>query len=295
MKVLVADDSRVMRLIVIRALRRAGFSGLTFLEAADGVEALDLIRAQRPDLVLSDWNMPAATGLQVLQQLRAAGDQVTFGFVTSERSVEMRQRAYAAGAQFVIGKPFDADVVLDVLGPVLSAASSTEAPVPQTISRGRTPLPPNRAVRDMFETLLGRDINVMPGEPFHVSGLDPAHVAVYVDDAMRMKAAAVMDLALAVRCGSALELISRTVANDVLRVGVLPPNVRANVDEVCNVISTLFNRPGTPHLRLYATHAPGERLPTDANAFVHTLGNRTDLLVDIDRYGAGRLALVVEG
>lgn len=293
MKVLVADDSRVMRLIVIRALRQAGFGGLTFLEASDGVEALKVIQGEQPDLVLSDWNMPNATGLDVLQTLRASGNEVTFGFVTSEGSVEMRQRAYAAGAQFVIGKPFDADVVLDVLGSVLSAAATTDVAAVPTEGHGRTTLPAIRAVRDMFETLLGRDIDVHPGEPLQVGPRDPGHVAVYVDDSQRLAATAVMDLSSSIRCGAALELTPRAAVEEYVRARALPPNLRANVDEVFNVVSTLFNKPGTPHLRLYGTHAPGEELPTDVGALVHSLGNRLDLGLEITGYGAGRIGLVL--
>ena len=70
MRILVADDSRVMRQIVIRTLRRAGYTDHTFLEAADGASALEMARTECPDLVLSDWNMPAPDGLEVLRRLR---------------------------------------------------------------------------------------------------------------------------------------------------------------------------------------------------------------------------------
>ena len=132
MKIVVADDSRVMRQIVIRAMRQAGHTGHTFLEAADGDAAFELVRAESPELVLSDWNMPGTSGLDLLRRLRACGETVTFGFVTSESSHDMRRRAYDAGAQFLIGKPFGADDFREVLGPALSeeetAATDTSLP-----------------------------------------------------------------------------------------------------------------------------------------------------------------------
>lgn len=106
MKILVADDSRVMRQIVIRTLRQAGHGGHEIVEAQDGKEALELVRSESPDLVLSDWNMPEMNGIDVLTNLRASGCQVAFGFVTSEGSEEMRARASQAGAAFLIAKPF---------------------------------------------------------------------------------------------------------------------------------------------------------------------------------------------
>ncbi|GAA3167320.1 chemotaxis response regulator CheY [Planomonospora alba] len=119
MKILVADDSRVMRQIVTRTLRQAGFGGHDIVEAADGRQAYDLAVAEKPDLVLSDWNMPEMTGIEVLRALRAAGETVPLGFVTSESTDEMKQMAEAAGALFLITKPFTADTFADVLGPIL--------------------------------------------------------------------------------------------------------------------------------------------------------------------------------
>jgi len=83
-KILVADDSRVMRQIVIRTLRQAGYDDHDIVEAEDGRDAYDKVQAENPDLVLSDWNMPNMTGLECLQALRSAGSGVPFGFVTSE-------------------------------------------------------------------------------------------------------------------------------------------------------------------------------------------------------------------
>jgi two-component system chemotaxis response regulator CheY len=119
MKILVADDSRVMRQIVTRTLRQAGFSGHDLVEAENGRAALETIQGERPDLVLSDWNMPEMTGIELLRELRSSGEQVPFGFVTSEGSPEMRQAAEDAGALFLIAKPFTPEAFREALEPVL--------------------------------------------------------------------------------------------------------------------------------------------------------------------------------
>jgi two-component system chemotaxis response regulator CheY len=118
-RVLVTDDSRVMRQIVIRTLRQAGYDW-EVREAADGAEALEAIRADEPDVVLSDWNMPNMNGIDLLNQLRAEGYATPFGFVTSEGSPEMRATAEAAGALFLIAKPFTPDAFREVIDPVLA-------------------------------------------------------------------------------------------------------------------------------------------------------------------------------
>lgn len=121
MKVLVVDDSRVMRQIVIRTLRQAGHGGHEIIEAENGRHALERVRDDVPDLVLSDWNMPEMSGLDLLDRLRSAGSTVPFGFVTSEGSEDMRSRAAAAGASFLIAKPFTPEAFADALDPLLAA------------------------------------------------------------------------------------------------------------------------------------------------------------------------------
>jgi two-component system chemotaxis response regulator CheY len=120
MKVLVADDSRVMRQIVVRTLRQAGYAGWEILEAPDGAAALSTALEEQPDLVLSDWNMPEMTGIDMLRALRAAGSDIPVGFVTSEGSPQMRQTAEEAGALFLIAKPFTPEAFRDALDPVLA-------------------------------------------------------------------------------------------------------------------------------------------------------------------------------
>jgi two-component system chemotaxis response regulator CheY len=119
-KILVTDDSRVMRQIVIRTLRQAGYDDHDIIQAGDGREALQLVGSEEPDLVLSDWNMPEMSGIECLEALRASGSQVPFGFVTSEGSPEMRAKAASAGALFLIAKPFTEETFREALDGVLA-------------------------------------------------------------------------------------------------------------------------------------------------------------------------------
>jgi two-component system, chemotaxis family, chemotaxis protein CheY len=121
MKIVVVDDSKAMRMIVVRTLRQAGFGGHEVLEGENGREGLELVAQHGPDLILSDWNMPEMSGIQFLQTLRARGDATPFCFVTSEGSEEMREQAAAAGALGVIAKPFTAESFSDVLSSVVTS------------------------------------------------------------------------------------------------------------------------------------------------------------------------------
>ena len=106
MKILVVDDSHAMRALIRRSLGHARGDGADIREAHDGPDALAAIRSEAPDLVLANWNMPGLSGIELLETLRREGVPTRFGFVTSDQSSENRTRAAAAGASFLIAKPF---------------------------------------------------------------------------------------------------------------------------------------------------------------------------------------------
>jgi len=121
MKILVVDDSKAMRMIIQRTLRQAGFTAHTVSEASNGAEALAALRKEGFDLVLSDWNMPEMSGIELLTAVRSANIVVQFGFITSEGTPAMRQQAADAGAAFLIAKPFTVESFEQTLRGVLAA------------------------------------------------------------------------------------------------------------------------------------------------------------------------------
>ncbi len=106
MDILVVDDSLAMRMIVIKTLREAGYGGHDIAQAADGALALEHIKNNQPGLVLCDWNMPNMTGPELLVELKNAGFNMPFGFITTEGTDAMREKASELGARFLIAKPF---------------------------------------------------------------------------------------------------------------------------------------------------------------------------------------------
>ena len=117
MKILIVDDSKAMRAIVRRHVTQAGFESADIVEAENGQDAMTEIKAAPPDIVLSDWNMPVMTGIELLENLRKEGIAVPLGFVTSESSADFKERAFDAGAAFMITKPFTADDFTRCLAP----------------------------------------------------------------------------------------------------------------------------------------------------------------------------------
>ncbi|AXV05405.1 Chemotaxis regulator - transmits chemoreceptor signals to flagelllar motor components CheY [Euzebya pacifica] len=120
MKIVVCDDSKAMRMIVMRMLKQTEFADAEFVQAEDGAQGLAAVREHEPDLIVSDWNMPNMSGIEFLQALRAEGNTTTFGFVTSETTPDMREVAIINGASFTIAKPFTAETFTSVLSGALS-------------------------------------------------------------------------------------------------------------------------------------------------------------------------------
>lgn len=108
-----------MRIILQRAIRQAGYRDLNVGEAESGMQALEKMRGEPPRLILSDWNMPEMSGIDFLLQIRANGQKIPFGFVTSEASAEIRELAMKSGASFLLTKPFTPEDVQDALYPIL--------------------------------------------------------------------------------------------------------------------------------------------------------------------------------
>jgi hypothetical protein len=153
-------------------------------------------------------------------------------------------------------------------------------------------LPVPKAIKDLLEELLGRPVTVAPGEPFRAVDLkqNPL-VSTYVDDRLTMRAVVGMDLPLAAYAGAALGLIPAGGAQACIEDKELSTNVAENVTEVCNILSSLLNHEGQPRLRMHQTSLPGNGPPADAAGQLQAVGRRLDLVVDVQGYGRGRMAI----
>ena len=110
MKILIVDDSSVMRRVIKAA---ADVLDLEAEEAQDGVEALNILAENfsEIDLVLLDWNMPGKTGFEVLQEIKANEDfkNIPVMMVTTEGHKASIVAAVRAGADNYLAKPFTID------------------------------------------------------------------------------------------------------------------------------------------------------------------------------------------
>jgi len=111
MKVLVVDDFATMRRIVKNILTQLGFKHI--VEADDGTSALKVLEQEQIDLIISDWNMPKMTGLELLKKVRseAAWSTIPFVMVTAEAQQDNIILAVKAKVSQYIVKPFTADTL----------------------------------------------------------------------------------------------------------------------------------------------------------------------------------------
>jgi len=110
-KILIVDDFSTMRRIVKNILRQLNYNNI--VEADDGSTAIDLLQKEKIDMVVSDWNMPKMTGLELLKAVRSddALKDIPFLMVTAEAQQENIIEAVKSGVSNYIVKPFTAETL----------------------------------------------------------------------------------------------------------------------------------------------------------------------------------------
>ena len=121
-KVLVVDDSGTMRKIITRALNSVGFSDI--VEAADGNEAMEAFGRDAFQLIMTDWNMPNKSGIELTREIRATGSKVPIFMVTTEGERGRVIEAIQAGITDYLVKPFSQDTIREKLGKYAAALES---------------------------------------------------------------------------------------------------------------------------------------------------------------------------
>ena len=120
MTVLVVDDFATMRRIITNVLKQLGFEHI--LEAEDGSKALQVMETEKVDFVITDWNMPQMSGLDLLKAIRASEDKkhIPVLMVTAEAMQENILKAAQAGVNNYIIKPFDAKTLSEKINKIFT-------------------------------------------------------------------------------------------------------------------------------------------------------------------------------
>ena len=121
LRILIVDDSPVMRKIIDCSLRLAGLELKEVFEASNGVEALERMQQTRVDLILSDVNMPDMDGLELVRQLQGVenAEGVPIVMVTTDAGEAHVAPALSSGPRGCIRKPFSPDQIKELIIPLL--------------------------------------------------------------------------------------------------------------------------------------------------------------------------------
>ncbi|MGA8594301.1 MAG: response regulator [Bryobacteraceae bacterium] len=119
--IMIVDDSPAMRAFVRRILDMSGLEINCCIEAGDGQEALELLRAHRPDVILSDINMPRMDGEQFVRSLEADPElrSIPVVVVSTDRTENRVQQMIELGARGYVTKPFRPETLREELERVL--------------------------------------------------------------------------------------------------------------------------------------------------------------------------------
>lgn len=103
LKILVVDDSRTIRCVVSHVLKQLGYHAI--LEAENGKQGLRIATSMNPDLIITDWNMPFMSGIEMARALRQKGLQTPILMVTANGTANDLVLAREAGVTSFISKP----------------------------------------------------------------------------------------------------------------------------------------------------------------------------------------------
>lgn len=191
-KFLIVDDSKAMQTIVRRILSNAGYQDSEFQFADNGAQALEKIISWKPDMVLLDWHMPKMTGIELLHKVNELEIDTRIGLITAERHKSSIQEAMAAGAMFVVNKPFTVNSLKEKLIPALAGVYSMEdKPI---ILQNEIILPSPSAISLLLSTITDTKIKVEKIDPIKVDQLKlPGTLALYGDCAKNIKSVQLLD------------------------------------------------------------------------------------------------------
>ena len=289
LRIVIVDDSEAMRGVLLRALKSFGWKVMV-VEAGGAREALDKIRDSRPHLVITDWSMPEVSGLELLTFLKQRGLKTPVGMVTGNSSVDERHQALAAGAAFVIAKPFQPDELKQAIRRALDIPALPEKiqiQAPRFFTLG------GRCIK-AFGRMIGQTTSIEDAEVISLDG-SIGFAAAFCDPAGLVRFVVALEHALAL---AALKVMNpQSVDTSSPKQRRFNPKQRETLREVGNIFRGALTEETGLQLRLAHTiyrgdggfrGKPWQPLLT---SMPFLSSSRYCHRVSIDQFGGGRLSL----
>jgi len=229
MKILVADDDKSIRLLVVRMLEKIGVPGI--IQAADGNEALQHLQETKFDLVVTDWEMPGHSGVEIVRTIRASGSRVPILMITVRAERSQVLEAINAGVSDFLSKPIEADVLFEKLRRFCEHVDSLKDIDRKGASSTRAEYlnPFITSIVSLFDTML--EVEIRRGTPFVCASSLPEHdVSGIIGLTGKGKGAAVVSLG----CETALRCAERLLGE---RPSAIDADVIDAVGELANIVA----------------------------------------------------------
>jgi two-component system chemotaxis response regulator CheY len=129
LRILAVDDSPSMRIFIGRVLELSGLEISAYLQAADGLAAIEILQREWVDVILTDINMPRMNGEEFMKRLAASGlsESIPVVVISTDGTELRRQHLTALGARGYLVKPFQPEQIRAELERVLGIASHPKA------------------------------------------------------------------------------------------------------------------------------------------------------------------------
>ena len=126
--ILIVDDSLPMRSVIKRTIKAAGYGNADLLEAANGQEAMDLLKSSWVDIVMTDYNMPVMNGLELIKNIKKdeISKDIPVIVISTEGNESKIQEFMDNGAEGYITKPFTAEAIRDLIVNILGEVDYEE-------------------------------------------------------------------------------------------------------------------------------------------------------------------------
>lgn len=121
-RALVVDDSGIMRKMVMRSLKESELAQFIFIEACDGVDALEKFKGDSIDMIFVDWNMPNMNGIDFVREIRKTSEEhIPVVMITTEGTMGKVEEALdEAKVDSYVVKPFTAEILQKKLDPMFA-------------------------------------------------------------------------------------------------------------------------------------------------------------------------------
>lgn len=197
MKILIVDDSKATLEIVRRGLESFGYCRLSVKKTCDAHEAIKLAKEWQPEIVLTDWYMPDMSGLTLTKELIKLNPEIKIGMITTVDDQQQIQQATAAGASFVLTKPFEDSQLHHLLLPLVQGAEESRKTLDSVNDvQKELALPKLSQLEKLLKRELGDALSLtnLAAQSFDKNKI-PCVLAVYEDSAsQKPRAVAMLDL-----------------------------------------------------------------------------------------------------